>query len=250
MLPSAPLPPAASAPDAATWVHYLPIATTAIAVPFTVALLRRYRAKGGGAHLLWWAAGVVCYGLGTALESTITLLGNSAGLTRLWYVAGALLGAYPLAQGSVYLLASRRWANRLTWLTLPAVAALAACVLASPVRAEALEAHRPSGAVLGWTWIRYATPFLNLYAVLFLVGGATRSAWRFARTRDSASRALGNALIAGGALLPAVGGAYAKSGLVEALYVGELLGLLLIFAGFRLCTRERLSAAAHATVGG
>ena len=83
------------------WVHYLPIATTVIAVPFVVSLLRRYRERGSGAHLLWWAAGVACFGLGTGLESTVTLFGNSVALNKAWYVAGALLGAYPLAQGTV-----------------------------------------------------------------------------------------------------------------------------------------------------
>jgi len=53
---------------------YLPLATTAVAAVFAASLLRRWRAKGG-AHLLWWALGVACYGAGTALESVITCAG-------------------------------------------------------------------------------------------------------------------------------------------------------------------------------
>jgi len=224
--------------DAAiVWVHYLPLATTCVAVPFLVALIRRRRARGEGAHLSWWALGVACYGLGTLLESIITLAGNSVALNKAWYIAGALLGAYPLAQGTVYLLLERAKADRLTRITVPIVAVVAALVVLSPVDLDALEPHRPSGAVLAWTWVRALTPLLNLYAVFFLVGGAALSAVRYARTRTHLGRAVGNTLIALGAILPAIGGGMAKAGTVEALYVAELIGLLLIWAGYVCCTR-------------
>lgn len=227
-------------------VHYLPIATTLLAAFLCIVLARRYAARGHGAHLLWWAAGMLTYGLGTALESAITLTGNTVLRTKLWYIAGALLGGYPLAQGTVYLLAPRRLAGRLTAITLPAIAVLAALVALSPIEREALELHRPSGAVLAWGWIRALTPLVNLYAVTFLVGGAVQSALHYARSRQPghAARACGNASIALGGLLPAVGGVLAKTGRVEALYVAELAGLLLIALGFRLnvAAQERSAA--------
>jgi hypothetical protein len=220
-------------------VHYLPIATTVISAVFCYRLVRRCRARPGARHLMWWSIGLFTYGLGTALESSITLFGNTVALTKAWYVAGALLGGYPLAQGSVYLLLSRRTANRLTAITLPIIATCAALVVLSPAPADRLEAHRPSGAVLGWQWIRLMTPVVNGYSFLFLVGGAVYSAIRYARVPSSegANRAVGNALIAFGALLPAVGGSMAKAGLVEGLYVGEFIGLLFIFAGYYACLR-------------
>lgn len=221
-------------PSELGWVHYLPIATTVIAAAFAWTLLRKYRVRPTP-HIGWWAAGVACYGLGTALESVVTLAGNTVLLTKLWYVAGAVLGGYPLAQGSLYLLASRRFANRATAVSLPFVMAAAVLVLLSPAVPEALEAHRPSGAVLAWGWVRLLTPFINGYAVVFLVGGAALSAWRFWKTANAGHRAAGNALIAAGALLPGIGGSLAKAGLVEALYVGELAGIVLIWMGERVC---------------
>lgn len=223
-------------------IHYLPIATTMMAVVFTLVLLRRYRHKGKGAHLLWWATGVFFYGLGTALESAITIFGNSIALNKSWYIAGALLGGYPLAQGTVYLLARRRTAHVLTAITLPVIAVLAVLVILSPAIPAALEAHRPSGDVLGWQWIRPFTPIVNGYAGLFLIGGAILSAWRFAKHKSTANRALGNALIAAGALLPAIGGSMAKYGIVEGLYVGEFLGLILIWMGYARCVRPHALA--------
>jgi hypothetical protein len=188
-------------------------------------------------HLMWWAIGMFTYGLGTALESSITIFGNSAALTKAWYVAGALLGGYPLAQGSVYLHLKRKTAHLLTAITVPLLVAVSLLIVASPVLTASLEPHRPSGAVLGWQWIRLTTPFINLYSFIFLVGGAVYSAYRYARSPDAAAgnRAVGNALIAFGAVLPGIGGSMAKAGFVEALYVGEFVGILLIFAGYRAC---------------
>jgi hypothetical protein len=222
-------------------VHYLPLITTAISIAFAASLYRRWTVRHAP-HLWWWAIGITTYGLGTAIESSITLFGNSVALTKLWYIAGALLGGYPLAQGSLYLSWPRKAANRLTVVSVTFVLTAAVLVLLSPVNAAALEPTRPSGAILGWRWIRLLTPFINLYAVFFLIGGAFRSAWRHYRHRGHLYRAAGNALIAIGAIMPGVGGAMAKAGHVEALYVGECIGLIVIWLGDRVCARETMAA--------
>ena len=61
-------------------------------------------------------------------------------------------------------------------------------------------------------------------------------ALRYWRRGDSGPRAAGNGLIALGALLPGIGGSFTRFGHVEVLYVTEFIGLLLIFAGYRLNT--------------
>jgi hypothetical protein len=225
-------------------VHYLPIATTLISAVFSAILLRRYVVRRSGPHLLWWGWGIAVYGLGTAFEAAITLFGNSVFLTKGWYIAGALLGGYPLAQGSVYLLYPRRIAHLLSSVTVPFIAMASILVVLSPVVAGALEPHRPTGAILGWWWIRALTPFINIYAVVFLIGGAIFSAVKFAKRTDPGAgyRAAGNALIAFGAILPGIGGSLAKTGLTEALYVGEFVGLLFIWAGFSTATRASVAA--------
>lgn len=218
-------------------VHYLPIATTMLSAVFFVVLVRRYVLRRSGPHLLWWAGGIFTYGLGTGLEGVITLAGNSVALTKTWYIAGALLGGYPLAQGTVYLLLRRRTAHILTALTVPYIVLMAVLVLLSPVNVEALETYRPSGGILAWQWVRLMTPLINGYAALFLIGGAILSAARYASKTGGGARAVGNGLIAFGAMLPAVGGGMAKAGVVEALYVGEFVGLLFIWAGYAACVR-------------
>lgn len=213
-------------------VHYLPILTTILSIAFCLALVTAYRARRSGPHLIWWAAGAFFYGLGTAIESAITLNGNTVELNKLWYVAGALLGGYPLAQGVVYLLLRRKTANILSAITVPLVVLFSGFALMSPVDLSVLEPTRPTGAILQWHWVRLLTPFINLYAASFLIGGAVLSAIRYAKSRTHQERVRGNALIAVGGLLPGIGGGMAKAGYVEALYVGELIGLILIWLGY------------------
>lgn len=227
-------------------IHYLPILTTVLSAAFAASLYRRWT-KRHSPHLWWWAFGITTYGIGTAVESTITLFGNSVLLTKLWYITGALLGGYPLAQGSLFLSWPRRFAKRLTAISLTFVIIATVLVVVSPVDLSQLEPNRPTGAVLAWRWVRLLTPFINIYAVFFLIGGAVMSAWRHYRYRGHMYRAAGNALIAFGALLPGIGGTYAKMGMVEVLYVGECLGLIIIWAGDRVCSRQDVTAQPAAT---
>jgi hypothetical protein len=218
-------------------IHHIPILTTILAALFAWSLYRRWTVKRSP-HLGWWAFGIATYGLGTALESAITLFGNTVVLTKLWYIAGALLGGYPLAQGSLYLSWPRRTARVLTAVSLTFVVVASVLVVLSPVDMAALDPTRPSGAILSWRWIRLLTPFVNVYAVFFLIGGAIRSAWRHHRHHGHGYRAAGNALIALGALLPGIGGSFAKAGVVEVLYVLEFVGLIVIWIGDRVCARQ------------
>ena len=223
-------------------VHYVPILTTILSALFAASLYRRFTIRRAP-HLWWWAFGITTYGIGTAIESSITLFGNTVLLTKLWYIAGALLGGYPLAQGSLYLSWPRSFANKLTAVSLTFVIVASILVAISPVDVAALEVTRPSGAILEWRWVRLLTPFINLYAVFFLIGGAIRSAWMHYSERGHFYRAAGNALIALGAIMPGIGGSFAKAGMVEVLYIGECLGLIVIWIGDRVCSRQDLSVA-------
>lgn len=165
---------------------------------------------------------------------------------RTWYVSGALLGGFPLAQGTVYLLLRRRTAHVLTAVVGVFIVVAGVLVFLSPLDYSLVESHRLSGRVLEWSWVRAFSPFVNLYSVVFLVGGAAWSAWRYRGAgAEYVGRARGNALIALGALLPGIGGAATRAGYVEVLYVTELVGILLIWAGYRLVAGNR-SRSIHA----
>lgn len=222
-------------------VHYLPVFTTLFSAFFFYQIISRYLIKGG-THLLWWGIGIFTYGLGTFFEAFITLSGNTATLNKLWYVAGAILGGYPLAQGSVYLHFRKQTANILTAVTLPFIVLSGILVLLSPVNLELLQSFRPSGASLEWQWVRLLTPFINTYSAIFLIGSAFYSAIRYSKIENGRNRAIGNIFITIGALLPGIGGGMAKAGMVEALYIGEFIGIILIYIGYRICLRDKFAS--------
>lgn len=213
-------------------VYWIPLATSVVAIGFASVVLRRWRSKRG-LHLLWWGVGLLLYGAGTITESLTTLFGWHPWVFQAWYITGALCGGAPLAQGTVYLLLPRRVAHFLAAALVATVVIAAGFVIASPIDTALVEPHRLSGRVLEWRWVRLVSPFINTYAATFLIGGAVVSALRARADAQQQHRFAGNVLIAVGALLPGVGGAFTRFGHVEVLYVTEFVGLLLIFAGFR-----------------
>lgn len=217
-------------------VHYLPIATTVLSVVFLGTLVARARERSWAPHLVWWAVGVFFYGVGTTLESAVALFGNSVELTRLWYWAGAVLGGYPLATGSVYLLFSRRTAHWMTGVSMVPVVVLSVLAFLTPIDASEIDPVRLSAGSLEWQWIRNISPVINIYAAIFLCGGALHSSVKFFLAENK-SRSIGTALICVGGLLPGIGGSMARQGLVEYLYIGELAGIILIWIGYELCIR-------------
>lgn len=221
----------------AQWVHYVPIVTTMMAVPFAVIILGRWRQFPERLHLLWWGIGVAAYGAGTLTESLTALLGWQEPVFRLWYITGALLGGAPLAQGRVYLMLRRRTAHVLTTTLVATVAIAAVAVWSSPIDYTLVESHRLTGRVFEWTWVRRFSPFINLYAVVFLIGGAIASAMKFSRDPLTRHRMWANVWIAVGALLPGIGGTATRFGYTEVLYVMELLGLLCMWRGYAISVR-------------
>jgi uncharacterized membrane protein YfcA len=85
-----------------------------------------------------------------------------------------------------------------------------------------------------------------MYALLFLVGGAVYSAMQYFRKDPRGARFRGNILIAIGGLLPGIGGTFTRMGYVNVLFVTELIGLVMIYLGYRLIRRDN---ADHAQSG-
>lgn len=226
-------------------VQFIPIATTILALAFSLVLFQRWRQRGGP-HLLWFGVGALTYAAGTITESMTTLFGWNDVVFRAWYITGALMGGAPLAQGSVYLHMKRRTADWLSVALVAAIVTASAFVIASPLKLDLVEPYRLTGKVLAWSWVRAFSPFINTYAFCFLVGGAAVSAWRFSRSLVTRNRFVGNVLIAVGALLPGIGGTFTRFGYTEVLYVTEFIGLALIFLGYRLSIAQSYLMTSHA----
>lgn len=220
-------------------LHYLPIASTLVAAAFAFVLYQHWQRNTSARYVLWWMIGISLYGLGTLTEALTTLFGWNEPVFRTWYIAGALLGGAPLAQGTVYLMLKRKTADRMAVAIVTYIAIASAFVVTTPLHLDLVEPSRLSGEVMVWQWVRLFSPVVNLYAVIFLIGGAFWSAWKYRRTTGARSRVVGNVLIAAGAILPGIGGGFARAGTVEVLYVAELFGLALIWAGYREMVGDR-----------
>lgn len=235
-------------------MNYISIFSTIVTLVFIIAVFNRYRYKKG-THLFMWGMGLVFYGLGTLAEVILSFTFSPLVL-RIWYLSGAMLTAAWLGQGTVYLLVrKRRIANVLAAvllilsvvslalvLTAPLTPAAAAYDVTRAISAQYKDILVRNGAVIALTIL------LNIYGTITLVGGALYSAWLFWRKQVLLTRMLGNILIAGGALMPAMAGSFVQAGLVDLLYLSEFLGVVLMYAGFSLATASKVVGAQSVSV--
>jgi hypothetical protein len=225
-----------------TPVHYIPVLTTLLAASFAPVVFRRWLVRRPAPHLFWWALGIALYGVGTFTEAFTTLFGWNEVVFRSWYISGALLGGWPLAQGTVYLMFRRRTATIMAIVVGTIVVVGAGVVILSPIDMSLVEPHRLTGRVMAWQRARLFSPFVNTYAAFFLIGGAALSAWRYRVDPSLRHRFIGNCYIAVGALLPGIGGTATRMGYTEVLYVMELIGITLIWIGYAYNVRPSLEA--------
>lgn len=218
----------------------LPLVSSIVSFILALLVFKRYLTRRGP-HLLLWGIGMLMYGLGGFCEFFYGAFGWNPMVFRLWYLFGAMLVAAWLGQGTVYLLAKRRWADLLMILLGLASLYGAFRVLGAQLDPAQMGASLHTGSELSGKAIvsggvRTLTPFFNVYGTLTLVGGAAYSIYIFWRKRILLHRVLGNVCIAAGALLPAFGGTFSRFGIPGALYISELLGAILMFIGFMRST--------------
>jgi hypothetical protein len=217
------------------WISAL---STIVAFVFAASVINRYRVNHG-THLLFWGIGLIFYGLGTLAEFSLSLTFSTLAL-KVWYLCGAMLTAAWLGQGSVFLLVRKPRIAKGLAISLVVLSSLAiVLVLLAPVTSAAAgyDTAVPASAQYDTILVRsglitFLTIFLNIYGTITLVGGALYSAYLFWRKQVLLNRVIGNIMIAIGALFPALGGSLIKAGLVDLLYVSELVGVSIMYLGF------------------
>ena len=223
-------------------MQYIPFLSTLVTFAFMVSVFRRYLHRRAP-YLLIWAIGLFLYGIGT-LSEVILGLTFSGIVLKLWYLCGAMLTAAWLGQGSLHLLIRQHGVALTLTGVLAAVSILAAfLVLQSPL-SQGVSAYRINQTISSQYQsiltqsglIIFLTILLNIYGTLALVGGALYSAYIFWRKHVLFNRMIGNILIAAGAFAPALGGSFIRIGLPDWMYVAELIGVILMYIGFRQAT--------------
>ena len=219
-----------------TWI--LPLVSSSVSFIFAALVFYQYYQRRRPYQLLW-GVGLLFYGISAGTE----LLAESSGtwtvpLLKVWYLVGAYFVAAYLGMGTVYLLAPRRIAHVV--MAILAVASLAAVVVVvtAPDPTQMPPPGEPTGKVFEG-YVRLGTPFFNIFGTVALVGGAVYSAWMFWRRRTRPRRMWANVLIAIGAIMPALGGTLLRFGISGFFYIGELLGAIIIFAGFLVSLEPR-----------
>ncbi len=218
----------------------LPLASAVLSFVFAFAVFSRWNARRSHQHLLVWGIGLTFYGIGGLCEAYTGAFGFNPVVLKIWYLFGAVLVAAWLGQGTVFLLARDKWVKLTTIILTIASIAAAVAVIIAPVNPEYQTGAELTGKAFSVTWVRMITPFFNIYGTIALVGGALYSAFLFWRKRVLPHRMIGNILIAAGAMAPAFGGILNRFGL-PGLYLGEFVGVFLMYIGFLEASRTAIT---------
>ena len=257
----------------------LPFVTTTVMVVFTVSVFQRWFFRRRD-YFFFWGVGLGMFTAASFAEAYFAAAGWSSAIFFIWYFFGAVLTAAWIGHGTYLLLVRKSWRHVVTGVLI--AASLGALILMLQVmptldpspfdqrlplseqyktdvieqgdtvpagaelveveyRGELVTAKRgilPFGAP-----IRITTIFFNIYGTIMLVGGALWSSRLFLRKGVLPNRALGNVLIAIGAILIASASALTRFGVGDFLYIGELIAAIFMYAGFTLAARPAEEAA-------
>ncbi|MCL5107585.1 MAG: hypothetical protein M1401_01665 [Chloroflexi bacterium] len=224
----------------------LPLLSTLVSLVFAATVFVQYRHRRKPYQLVW-TIGLLWYAISAGTE----FLGNGFGwnltLYRWWYIIGAFYVAAYLGMGTVYLIVRRRYAHAIMALLVLGSLYAAYRVLAAPVDPALLP--KAGEIVTGQALpsnVRILTPFFNVFGAGALVAGAVYSAWVFWRKGIMGHRVVSNILIALGAFIPSLTGGLSRFGFSGLFFLGELLGVVIIFLGFLVSVevfeRRRASA--------
>jgi hypothetical protein len=206
-----------------------PIAATLVALLFTVLLARSYRRRPAAQKALW-GLGFLLFATAAACEAAAQRHGWTPALFRVYYLCGGVLTVAALGAGSAMLQLRPRARDFLLGGFIVASLAAAVTVALAPVDLQTLAATqsgRPpaNGALAGQAFLWAIA--LNSIGTVLLVGGSVLSILRRRNVRA-------NVWIASGALVVALATGMSRGGSYSFVYIGELVGIALMFAGFTL----------------
>jgi hypothetical protein len=217
-----------------------------------------------GLYRAWYVTGAI--GVAAYLGAGTVYLHREPGFGSLTVVCVMLASAPALATGhlaigllglggatllTLVLSMKPAWFASAVFALLVVTSGLAASGVArAPVDLSLLPAT-PDQVVSGQAFdagTRALTPVFNISGAALLVFGALASALHFWRTRTMPNRVVSNVLIAVGAFVPSLASGLTRFGVTSVFFLGELLGLVFILAGFLLGgSTSRPPSAGHRT---
>ena len=216
----------------------LPLGATLVAFLFAGLLASSFLRRPAG-QKAFWAAGFACFAVAAACEAAAQRAGWSEGLFKAYYAAGGVLTVALLGAGSAWLLLKRRARDLMLGALLVAMAAAVVAVAIAPVDHGTLAAasgvRPPSNSALQGHAFLWAIA-LNSFGTLFLIGGSLLAILRRQRIRT-------NLWIGTGALVVGLATGMSRAGAYSFVYAGELIGISLMFFGFRFAASPPPKAA-------
>jgi len=224
-------------------VIFYPLLATVISAAFAATLWRQYRRRPR-AYLAAWAVALAIYAVAALTEVIGAASGWNPLLYRIYYFFGGITVVGVLALGTIYLLAPR-FGRVALWLLVVLAAIGLAGIVGARLQPGLLDTHQ----VPSVDTIRLEQGIFNVVAILMaavlnivgsviLIGGALWSAYGAWRRGSARSRLVANILIAGGAFI--VAGAstlFRVFHVYELFYVGQAIGVLVMFGGFLAAQR-------------
>jgi hypothetical protein len=210
----------------------LPGLATGLCVALAWSMLKRFMARRR-LHELIWGVTFAVFGVAAGAETYGSAFGWNPALVRLYYLSGASLTVGFLALGTMVLLVPRRIALVVLGVVLVQSVFMVFLVLRSPVDPETVQAA-------GWSALgkdgnlRALALTINVLGTLVVIVGTFGSAYS-QWVAGNGARATGVFLIGLGTLTVAAGASLTRFGHYM-LYGPMVVGLLLIFAGYRRAT--------------
>lgn len=198
------------------------LAATVISAVFACLVFRQWLSRRK-AYQLAWGLGLALFTVAALSQFLAEAYGWSDGIYRLYYYVSAPLVAV-LGVGSAFLV-NRKLGVAFALYTVVLGIGFAWVVFTAPVNAAALRQSIPAGTGFPGS-VRIWSPLFTIPGSILLIGIALLSYWR--------SRLAFNLAIAAGAIVAAGSGSLASLNVTWVLYIGELVGIALMFWGFVL----------------
>ncbi len=196
------------------------LSSAAISALFALLVFQQWLARRK-AYQAAWSIGLAMFAIAALMQFLAEAYGWSDGVYRLYYFLAAPLVAV-LGVGSAFLL-DRRIGRAFAVYTVVLAGVFAWVVFTAPVDSLMLQAPMPGGTGFPES-VRIWSPVFTIPGSLALIGIALLSYWR--------ARLFFNLPIAAGAVVAAGSGSLATLGITWVLYLGELVGIALMFWGF------------------
>jgi hypothetical protein len=191
-----------------------------------------------------WAIALAFYAIAALTEVIGAANGWSPLLYRTYYFFGGIILVGVLALGEIYLLSPKYRSLALTILVVLGVIGLIG-ILGASLDVAKLQTHevpntdtiRAQGGLFDILAIAMAI-LINSVGTIILIGGALWSAWSAWRRGGASSRIVAMVLIAAGAFIVAGASSLTRIFHVyEVFYVGQAIGVLVMFGGFLAAQR-------------